>query len=62
VEKEYWAWAKMFNTSLPLLFEILIVPISTHEELCLLGYNAVQSVESHPLFWRNMSPSSGFEE
>jgi hypothetical protein len=29
-----------------------------HTEFCLLGYNAVLSVESHPTFRRNMSPPS----
>jgi hypothetical protein len=32
------------------------------EEFCVLGYNAVSSVESRPMFRRNMSlPSSGSE-
>jgi hypothetical protein len=30
-----------------------------HQELCLLGYNAVQPVEKQPTFRKNMSPSSG---
>jgi hypothetical protein len=29
-----------------------------NQDYCLLGYNAVQSVESQPAFWRNMSPPS----
>jgi hypothetical protein len=28
------------------------------EEFCLLGYNAMQSIESPLAFWRNMSPPS----
>jgi hypothetical protein len=28
------------------------------EEVSLLGYNAMQTIESQPVFWRNMSPSS----
>jgi hypothetical protein len=34
-----------------------------HDVFCLLGYNAVQSIESQPTFRRNMSPpSSGSEK
>jgi hypothetical protein len=33
-------------------------PSGSHEELYLLGYNAVRSVESQPTFRRNMSASS----
>jgi hypothetical protein len=37
---------------------VIIRKLLDSEEYCLLGYNAVQSVESHPTFRRNISPPS----
>jgi hypothetical protein len=44
-----------------LLFKIWDSHSGGYEELYLLGYNAVYSVESQPTFRRNMSLSSGLK-
>jgi hypothetical protein len=46
----------LYKQNILVEFEVLIAV--TVKNFCLLGYNAMESDQSQPVFWRNLSPPS----
>jgi hypothetical protein len=58
LNKSYGIWAKTRQLTTPnFKYRYVFTNKYIIEELCLLGYNALQSGKSQPTFRRNMSPS-----
>jgi hypothetical protein len=56
--KQYFTYCYRSNFVSILTIATSISDMLIHKEFCLLGYNALKSVESQPTFRRNISPPS----